>query len=82
MDIESLEAVVFTGPRLHSAFTATEARITKEALLRQIPPDLLQDALAAEVSSRKDRQWTEKEAKDFLVQYFARDQHPFDSWPK
>lgn len=75
-DIQSLAAAVLTGPNLYQAFLHAPSRITKEVLLRQIPTELLHDALAAEVSSHRDI-WTHEQADDFLAKYLACDQQPF-----
>lgn len=78
-DIQSLVCAVLTGPRLYLAFKLIETQITEKILLQQIHPELLHDALAADVSSRKEGPWTEDQALDFIAQYVARDQWPFHS---
>ena len=78
-DIQSLAATVLTGPYLYYAFLDAQSWITEEVLLRQIPTELLHDALAGEVSSHRDI-WAREQAKDFLAKYLARDQQPFHSY--
>jgi len=75
-DVQSLVAAVLTESRLYNAFLSAEDKITKEVLLRQIPTELLHDALATEASSRQDT-WTREQAGNFLSKYFSRDQQPF-----
>ncbi|KAJ5578184.1 uncharacterized protein N7459_007148 [Penicillium hispanicum] len=75
-NIESLEAAVLTGPRLHYAFKAFETRIVKPILSHEIAAELLHDALAVEISSQKQA-WSTEELKEFLAKYCARDQQPF-----
>lgn len=75
-DILSLAAAVLTGPYLYQAFLDAQSWITKDVLLRQIPTELLHDALTAEVSSHQDI-WTREQAEDFLAKYLACDQQPF-----
>lgn len=65
-----------TGPYFYQAFLYTQPWITENVLLRQIPTELLHDALAAEVSSHRDI-WTREQAEGFLAKYLARDQQPF-----
>lgn len=76
-DIQSLGALVLTGPLFYRAFLDAQAQIVKEVLQRQIPTELMHDALAAEFS--KQDVWTREQAIDFLEQYFAREKKSFHS---
>ena len=75
-DSQSPAAAVLTGPYFYQAFLDTQSWITKDVLLRQIPTELLHDALAAEASSHRDI-WTREQADDFLAKCLALDQQPF-----
>ena len=75
-DIQSLAAAVLTGPKFYCAFLDAQTQIVKGVLQRQIPTELMHDALAAEASSGQDT-WTREQAIEFLKQYFAREKQPF-----
>lgn len=75
-NIQSLISTVLTGPRLYSVFTTNKAQITKEALLRQVHPEHLYDALVAELSGH-EKEWGQGEAWEFLEEYVARNEQPF-----
>ncbi|KAI1417428.1 hypothetical protein F5Y13DRAFT_202952 [Hypoxylon sp. FL1857] len=66
-DVHSLRAAALSCPALYTAFTSAEKLITTNVLLRQIPCEVLPEAIVVEAS------WSIQSDRDDEIERFSRD---------
>ena len=78
-DVRSLRSAALSCPPLYQAFISAEHILTSKVLLRQLPQDVLPEAVAA-LHSASISPWPRAETQDFVSKHFFTRKHVQWKW--